>query len=344
VRRAALVALGVVSCSRPMRGAPSEPPSNDPDGGAAAVTAPAEASPRRPSVIPPERTASLPPAGEARRTVVTRLEHDSSLRPFLTILRDHFKSPAETRYAVQHVDLAGGRTAALVTRGAELDPIVLAIDRDEIAWSKARPVGGIAPPVVHLAIAPRADGGVALFGYVASMHIVAARMWADDGNPYADIDLGSVDVCDALSAAYAPSFGWIVACASPSGTRAHRLREDGTTAWSPGGLSLGAASAVGAATILFDTPASWVLVQRVRAVGTDHLLVFRYDAAGSFLWPAPVDVGALSTAHSQQADDRVDASVVDEGVVRVEVPGGLTGKNAKAVEVDSKGSVRAVAR
>ena len=68
----------------------------------------------------------------------------------------------------------------------ESDPIVLALDRDRLLFAKDHPVAGITPPVLHLTLAPAPERGVALFAYVATMHLVAARMWADDGNPFAE--------------------------------------------------------------------------------------------------------------------------------------------------------------
>ena len=95
-----------------------------------------------------------------------------------------------------------------------------------LLWSKLHPAGGIAPPLVHPTIAARFDGGVALFGYVEGLELVAARMWADDGNAYADLQVFTTDACDALAAALETGSGWIVACSSKNGTRAQLLRED----------------------------------------------------------------------------------------------------------------------
>jgi hypothetical protein len=254
------------------------------------------------------------------------------LRSQLGVLRDHFGG-TRGPFAVQRVELAGGRTAVLVSRTDESDPIVLVLDRDQLSWSKKRPAAGIVPPVNHPTIAPRPDGGVALFVYVATLHMLAARMWADDGNPFAEIEVGSFDTCDALSVAYAPRRGWFAACTSTSGTRGQRLREDGMTAWTPGGTALSVDSAPAAA-IAFDTASSFVLIERARAVGGDRLLASRFDDDARPLWPAAVDAGPIRARPGVEA---LQANVPREGVVRVSFAG-------SSVQFDSAGTVRGGAR
>ncbi|MDP8998833.1 MAG: hypothetical protein M3O46_01840 [Myxococcota bacterium] len=244
---------------------------------------------------------------------------------------------------MQHVDLAGGRMGILVSRSKDADPILLVIDRDQLAWSRPRPIGGITPPFVKLAIAPRPDGGVALFGYVAALHILAARMWAESGDPYADIELATIDACDSLSAAYGSGLGWIVACASRSGTRVQRLREDGATAWGPGGSPVGLASEVGAAAIAFDTPQTWMMLQRAKGVGFDRLLAWRFDARAEPIWASAANVGALPSKIRPASDERFEVSA-GEGLVRVELPRGLAGKDAKAADVAPDGGVQWITR
>jgi hypothetical protein len=221
----------------------------------------------------------------------------------------------------------------LVARADESDPIVLVVDRDQLVWSKPRPTAGITPPALHPTIAPRPDGGVALFSYVATMHLLAARMWADDGNAFAEIGLGTFDVCDGLSAAYAQGRGWFLACGSGNGTRAQRLRENGTTAWGPDGAALSAAIPAGPPAIAFDTPSSFVLLESARAVGGNRMLAVRFDDDARPLWPGPVQVAVL--AAGGKATDRVQATVPREGVVRVDLARG-------GVEVDSAGKVHEV--
>src|SRR5579884_55597 len=170
------------------------------------------------------------------------------------------------------------------------------VDRDRLAWTKPRPTAGILPPVRHLTIAPGPEGGVVVFGWVAALRTVAARMWADDANPFGDFGLFAAEACDALSAAALRGGGWVVACATSAGTRAQRLRQDITVAWGAAGAPIGAPSAVGPATLVADSSSTFVLVQRAAAVGGDRLLAFRYDLQARPLWGAPVDLGTVAGA------------------------------------------------
>ncbi len=185
-------------------------------------------------------------------------------------------------FAVQWIDRTGGGSAVLVSRADESDPIVLAVDRDRILFTREHPAGGITPPALHISLAPGPERGVAFFTYVPAMHLVAARMWADDGNPFAEIVTLQADACDALSAAYAAGWGWIVACSSKDGTRAQRLREDLTDAWGTEGAVVGTIGPVERPAITFDEAdagavRSWTLTQRAKAVGGDRTLTFHYD-------------------------------------------------------------------
>jgi hypothetical protein len=231
--------------------------------------------------LPPDLPATPPaPSGEARRSAIPALERDPRLRSYLSPLRAHFLEggPAGP-FAVQWIDRAGGGAAVLVTRADESDPIVLAVDRDRILFTRERPTAGITPPALHITIAPGPERGVAVFAYVPTMHLVAARMWADDGNPFAEIVTLTTDTCDALSAAYAAGWGWLVACSSTNGTRAQRLREDLTGAWGTEGAVVGTLGpVVDRPVIAFEDARTWTLTQRAKGVGGDRTLTFRYDA------------------------------------------------------------------
>jgi hypothetical protein len=216
------------------------------------------------------------PPGEATRTRLASLDKDPLLRPQLARLKAHFGDAVAGAFEEQKTDLASGRTAVMVSRSDESDPIVLVLDRDSLLFAKERPVAGITPPVLHPAIAPAPERGVAVFAYVASMHIVAARMWADDANPYADIDVFRPEACDALAVAYQAGVGWIVACSSPTGTRVERLREDLTAAWTKEGILVGNAGPVGRPKLGFESPRVWTLEQVAKAIGGDRKLTFRY--------------------------------------------------------------------
>lgn len=216
------------------------------------------------------------PPGEARRTTLRSLDREPLLRSQLTRLREHFAPSTGGPFLVDRADLASGRVAVLVSRADETDPIVLVLDRDELLFAKNRPTAGITPPVLHTTIAPGPERGVAVFAYVESMHIVAARMWADDSNPYADIEVFHPEACDALSVAYEAGVGWIVACSSKTGTRVQRLRENLTGGWDREGILVGTPGPVGRAALGFEGPTVWTLEQTARAIGGDRRLTFRY--------------------------------------------------------------------
>ncbi len=335
---AAPLVLGLLSCSRPTA-APAEAGAEGPvDAPVALKDQELPGATGTPSAADPIQDPVPPlPAGEARRSTIARLEADALLRAQLGVLRDHFGADAKGPYDEQRVDLAGGRTAVMVSRTGERDPIVLVVDREEIVWSKLRPTGGILPPVRHLALAPRPDGGAAVFGWVEGLRTVAARMWADDSNPFGDFELFEADGCDALSAGYAPGQGWVVACASRTGTRVQRMKDDGTLAWGRNGVPLGAASPE-PVTIVWDTRSTLMLLQREAAPGGDRFLAFRYDMNARDMWAAPVDLGI--SARTTAASERIEAASVRDGVVRVKAPRRAPGTGPPVVEVDSSGKVR----
>jgi hypothetical protein len=351
-RRIATLAIALTvhpACSRGSASVSTTAPALAPASALAPSLAPASARASGPPLAPASALApslasahSPAPAGEAHRSTLARLDADVLLLPHLATLRDHFGAAGKGPFEVQRIDLADGRTAVLVSHSDESDPIVLAFDRDQLLWSKQRPTAGILPPVKHLTVLPRPDGGVAIFAWVTSLHMVAARMWADDGNPFGDFEVFAPDACDALSAAYGPGQGWVVACTSRQGTRAQRLREDGAIAWSHEGTPLGSTAGSGPSTIAFDSPSSLILFERVAAVGGDRLLAFRYDPDAQPLWPNPADLGtdAGPSAHGA-GDKRVIAHVTGNGQVRVDRPQGIAGKGAaRASEVNAAGEVR----
>ena len=331
-RRASwLLVAALVACSRGPSGA----------SGSASASASASAPAAEPASTPtPTPTFAPVPAGEARRSTVARLEADPSLLPHLPALRDHFGAGAKGPFLVQHVELAEGRVAVLVARVDESDPIALAFDRDQLLWTKPRPVAGILSPVNGLTLTARPDGGAVVFAWVAPLHLVAARMWADDGNPFGDFELFAPDACDALSAAYGPGVGWLAVCTGAQGTHAQRMREDATIAWGHAGAALGATSRSGPASIAFDTSTSLMLLEQVPAVGGDRLLAYRYDLDGQPLWAAPVDLGT-DLGPRPTRPPRIDAHVIREGLVRVERPQGVAGRGAaRTTEVTATGEVR----
>jgi hypothetical protein len=273
MRAGVAVALAVLAaCSRSSgegaAGSPSTP--------ASASTSTSASAPATASASAP--TADFAPAGEAERTKLPSLERDPLLRPYLAKLRDHFGKDARGPFAMQRIPLAVGRVGVLLSLPDESNPLVLAVDRDQLLFAKEHPTAGISPPALHPTLAPAPERGVAVFAYVQSLHLVAARMWADDANPYAEVDVFHPEACDALTVAYATEVGWIVACASSTGTRVQRLRDDLTSAWGAGGVRVGTPGPVTREDIAFEGPSAWRLTQRARAIGGDRTLTFRYGA------------------------------------------------------------------
>lgn len=313
------VVLGLAACSKPAAQgvadagaapmAATEAPSSE---APLSTVSPSSTEPvLAPSAAP---TSPLPPApaGEAKRTTVASLDRDPVLRAQLATLRDHFGTGARGPFAVQQIERAGGGTAVLVTRADESDPIVLALDRDRQLFVREHPVMGITPPATHLTLAPGPERGIALFSYVTSLHLVAARMTADDGNPFAEIVAMTVDACDSLAVGYAHGWGWVVACSSKDGTRAQLLREDLTPAWGSDGVVVGTVGPVARARISFDVGSTWTLTQRAKAVGGERTLTFRYGPDGL---PAPGT--AQPTPSSSTSKTRTEL-------------GGMTGGNPRA--------------
>jgi hypothetical protein len=331
-----VLAAGIVACSKT-----SAVPAAD---AAVEVVAPADSSGTL-GVVPPKdaeaatRAATRPPAGEAPHVALAHLEDEPLLAPALAKLRDHF-GDVQGPFAEQRTPLSNGWSAALVTLADGSQPMVVAVDRDRLVWAKEKPVAGIVTPVGPLALVPYADGGVALVSCVPGASLVAARIWADDANPFAELELIVGDACADVSAAYWPGEGWVVVAARAGTSRAQLLRESGSLAWGKEGVPVGAAwRAPAPATVVVDTPASVMLLQHADAAsGGDHIVAQRYDRSGAALWSKPVDVGIVW--HVSPANERVSATLARSGVVRIDLPRGVPTRTAKAVELDSAGNVR----
>jgi hypothetical protein len=330
-----LLAAALSGCSRaPAGGAPIVDAALAEASPTAAAPAPAAIEAGEPAL---SRPLSPPPqSGEAVRFTVPRLDADVLLRAHLAVLQQHFGADAAGPFEVQRTGLAGGATAFLVSRPHEGDPFVLVVDRDALLWTKQRPVAGILAPVRHPALVPRPDGGAAIFAWVEALGTVAARMWADDSNPFGEFEVFSPDRCDDLSAAYERGFGWIVVCSSPAGARAALMREDGTMTWGRHGLPVGAPSAVGPTTVAFDTSASFLLLQRAASAGGERVLAYRFDGAGHELWAAPVDLAVLGLA--ADPDERIRATSLEEHGVRAE-PLRSKALRGKACDIGPDGKV-----
>lgn len=310
MQRARVLLVLAMGCSRassapPEASVPGEPVPASSEIATSSAPAPAPALPP----IPPA------PPGEAQRKTIAALERDPLLLPQLAALRTHFAVDGGTLrgpFVVQRVERSGGGDGVLVSRADESDPYVMALDRGQLVFSKERPVAGITPPVQHVTIAPGPERGLVVFAYVATLHLVAARMWADDSNPFAEIVVVESPACDALAAAYWPGNGWLVACSSKDGTRMQLLRENLTSAWGSAGLVLGTGGPVASARIAIDSPSEWTLLQRARAIGGDRTLTYRYDADARPVAAEPQAMPSSSTSKTS-----------------VEL-GGMTGGNPRA--------------
>jgi hypothetical protein len=282
------------------------------------------APPATPAPTASAETHERPPGGEASRSQVAKVEAEPLLLPYAAQVHARFGDAA---LAMQKVPLLGGRTAVLLATPDEKTSMILVLDGAKLAWSKERPTAGMTPPARELAILPHPHGGAALFAYDEPAQRVAMRIWSEDGQPFADIEVMELDVCGALDAAYWPRRGFIVVASAMTGPRAALVREDGSAAWS-GPIEVGAPSrALGPVTIAIDTPSTFVLVQRVPGKTGDRAVATRYDARGHMTWDKPVELGDARPG----AKTRIGATAVRDGVVRVDL--------VRPVEVDQGGMI-----
>jgi hypothetical protein len=275
-------------------------------------------------------------AGEAHRGAVRRFEDDPLLAPHAALLARHFFAdagtgpavgPASGGYAVQEAMLTAGRIGVLVETANHDRPIFLVLDHGKVAWVKERPTGGITSPALHLAVAPHPLGGAVLFFCDPPTRIVGARVWADDGDPFAELEVLHEDACDALSAAYWPGRGWVVVAARAGGARAERLGEDGRIAWGRAGIEVAPPEAVAPSdhgsrlaspvSIVVDTAASVMLLQlSTREDVPARVLGRRLDPEGRLVG-TPLDLGPVPRV--AMGGERIRARRLAEGVVEATV-------------------------
>ena len=292
---------------------------------------------RRAASASPDAIVSAP-AGEAHRTTVPRLEAErpspAAPRRAARTLRAGAKGPFE----VQRIDLADGRTAVLVSRADDSDPIVLAFDRDRAALVQAptdrrhpaarealddrasagRRGGGLRRGSPRCTWWPRACGAAKATRSVTSSSSRRTRATPSRRRT----DPGRVGSSCAPRRTEPARSG----CAKTA-------RSPGATTASP----LASASASGRRRLCSTRPPrSWCL-ERVAAVGGDRLVAFRYDADAQPLWSGPGRPRRATSAHAPCQPRRIDARVVRDGVVRVDRPLGVAGKGAaRATEVTSR--------
>ncbi len=297
----------------------------------------------------PANTIRAATAGESRRAILPGLEGVTALpadlggqlAPHWPLVRSHFSAKDKGPYLLEAAALGIERTAALVADRDATHPILLVTRGDALEWAKDRPTAGITPPARPIALTSHYLGGPMLLVFVQAVSMVAARIWDDRGNPFADLEVLTIDACEDLSVAYDPGQGWLVVAVRPGGARAQWITEDGTMPWPREGLEVGAPWRRSApSSIVFDTETTAILLQHA-TVGestADHVLAFRYDLEGHPLWASPVDLGAEPRV--PKGEERLGAKLAREGVVRVELPRGVLLGPARAVEIDGEGHLR----
>jgi hypothetical protein len=354
---AALV-LVLTACSKPPLGS-AEPP----EGGAPPLhtTAPANAppavassgspgetggrpgnpAPEEPGLAPPlgvvgstsgPASEGAPPAAEARRTSLRRLEEERALVPHRALLEGHFDGALPSPLELQAAALPGDRRAYLVYGEARRrNPLLLVVappgpprldggSAGDLLWTKERPLAGTRQIVTEMVIAPGPEGEVALLWCDIPTQIVALRKWSAAGVVLADFQVIEVDVCEALSGLYWPGRGWVAVASQHGAARAQLLDELGKRAWGPRGNELPWTARPSApASIGVDSEASVILFQvgdlrRGEGTSPDRVLAMRYDTLGTALWERPLDLGPAPPGASAP---RISAAVVAPGQVRV---------------------------
>jgi hypothetical protein len=292
----------------------------------------------------PRTTTVRPPPGEARRSLLAKLDAEPLLAAQIALVSAHFGKDAKGPFALQRTELAGGRSALFVAQQDGADPMLLVFDGDTLLWSREHPVAGIVPPVEHVALAAHEAGGTALAAWDPATKLVVGRVAADDGNPFGDFQVMNLDACDDVTVGYWPGRGILFVASTKAGPRMQLMREDNTFAFAREGIAVGTGwRAAGPVTMAFDSPTSVMLVQHASGTKpkTDAVKVFRYSAGGKMLWEAAVEVEVPTVP---KTTEHLVAAVVRDGVVRIELPRGAVASQAKAVEVDSTGAVVRLAK
>ena len=289
-------------------------------------------------------TTLRPPGGEATRSTLATLDAEPLLAAQITFVSAHFGKDAKGPFALQRTELAGGRSALFVTRVDGSTPMLLVFQGDRLVWSREQPLAGIVLPVEHPTLAAHLAGGTALAAWDPATKLVVGRVAGDEGNPFGDFEVMNLDACDGVTAGYWPGRGILIIASTKSGPRMQLMREDNTFAYAREGLAIGAAwRAAGPVSIAVDSPTSVMLVQHAsgQKPKTDVVKIFRYAATGKMLWDAPVEVLVPTVPNPTE---HLVATVVRDGVVRIELPRGAVASQAKALEVDSTGAVVRMAK
>lgn len=339
---AMMLTLGTFACKRPEQ-APGNADSSSSPSPSSSLALPSTPPPPRPAdTAAPANARNGPQPGEAELRFVApaNVGEDPVLRPYATRVRNHFKD-TKTMLTTQRASLFGGGYAMLVRQQTEAFPLLLVEDRErKLLWERARPTGGMTPPVRDPVIVGRPNGGVAMFAYDVPAKVLAGRLTDPDGTPFADLNVIQSEDCQSVSAAYWPRHGLVATCARIGGARLQIVRSDNTLAFPPEGIPVGAAFRAPAPVgIAFDDDAM-MLAQHATKDGKDHLFVYRYDGAGIAKWPAPCDVGEVPKLENPSERVTVDGSL-RPGTIVIRLPHGLVARpSATLVEVDAAGVPR----
>lgn len=285
---------------------------------------------------------------EARRGVVPG--PDALLDRHRAELSRHF---GDTPYplSVQVVRAGEGRSALLMQAAhGEPLPLVWLLDaRNEIAWAKEHPIGGVKPGVSEPALSAGPEGRMSLSWCNGGTSSVALRQWADDGAAFADYEIMHFDACDALSILYWPHRGWLVGVAGPAGLSLQLVSENGELRWGRDGMALpwtwrGPATA----SLALDTQDTVLLFRLGQSGGpgsAEYVFASRYDPEGRPLWPGPVSVKKLG-AKVSEIGARIELVPGKDGTIRARPPRTRTtqpteaaASDDEAVDVASDGTV-----
>lgn len=327
VGRASLLCLFTLACSKPSVALVSD----------AANVSVSDAADASDSAAPPSDEPVPAPAGEAMRRDAVALG-DPALASIQGALTTHFDKPP-AQLDLQTASCARDRRALLVSASKQRNasspmPLLALVGRDDhVLWFKDMALGGISPPVRFPTVTANDRASVTLVAYDPPTKIVMARVWDEDGAPFADFTLLEGVQCDALSAAYWPGHGVLVVASTPAGSREQLLGNDGRNAFSTRGELVGGAwRATAPASIVIDSPDTVMLAMHASHYKSDAIAIYRYDDQARMKWADPVMIDVSTIANTSS---RIEASLASPGVARVETEGATFGK---AVRVESSGA------
>jgi hypothetical protein len=262
-----------------------------------------------------------PPAAEARRVSLRRLDEMRALVPHEALLREHFGGALPSPLELQATALAGDHRALLLYgEPRRRNPLLLVTGaQGELLWTKERPLAGTRQVVTEMVVAPGPHGEVALLWCDIPTQIVGLRKWSATGLVLADFEVLEVDVCEALSALYWPGRGWVAVASQHGAARAQLLDELGKRAWGSRGNELPwTARPSSPASVAIDSDTSAIVFQvgdlrRGEGVTPDRVLAMRFDTLGTALWEQPLDLGPAPPGQGA----RIAPTRFEPGKVRV---------------------------